>query len=405
MRKFSGLLIAFASALLAVGAAHADEDRLYVAPMFSYSYADGDRLTKDGLGAQLAIGGKLTSGLALELTGFFSRYDGENQNLTAEFKGIGLGANLFIFGDRPDLYTRLALHYGETSDAPCEPRPGFASCRSNYSSTVFDIGLGYLARPGILRFLGDGAAIRLEALYRMDSFDDRNVGRGGDKAHYDGVFNIGLQIPLGRYVTEVEEEEDVRVIEAQRPVCPDFPNLPPDVPTDADGCPLDEDGDGVPDYLDRCPGTPPGVAVDSVGCPLPLSQCRPPFPGEAVDERGCATGDTIVLRGVTFEFNSERVSANARVILDGVADTLLTVPDLEVEIGGHTDSIGAASYNQALSQRRADSVKDYLVGRGVSARQLSTRGYGEERPIESNETEDGRELNRRVELKILNTGN
>ena len=120
-----------------------------------------------------------------------------------------------------------------------------------------------------------------------------------------------------------------------------------------------------------------------------------------MDENGCASGDTVVLRGVTFEFDKARLTANAKVILDGVADTLLSASDLNVEVGGHTDSFGSEAYNQSLSERRAQSVVKYIEGRGVSSDRLSAKGYGESNPIASNETTDGRELNRRVELKIL----
>ena len=181
----------------------------------------------------------------------------------------------------------------------------------------------------------------------------------------------------------------------------DSGTIPEDVAVDEDGCPFDDDNDGVPNFEDECPGTPAGTPVDEVGCALPLSECRPPFPGESVDQRGCASGDTVVLRGVTFDFDSSRITPNARVILDQVADTLLSAEGLTVEIGGHTDSQGSSAYNQKLSQRRAEAVVDFLKERGVAAEQLMARGYGEEEPIASNDTEEGRELNRRVELRIL----
>ena len=72
-----------------------------------------------------------------------------------------------------------------------------------------------------------------------------------------------------------------------------------------------------------------------------------------------------------------------------------------VEIAGHTDSIGSEEYNQGLSERRAESVKDYLVGKGVKAHRLSSKGYGEMRPVASNDTEEGRAENRRVEMVVL----
>ena len=110
---------------------------------------------------------------------------------------------------------------------------------------------------------------------------------------------------------------------------------------------------------------------------------------------------TVILRGVTFEFDSARLTPNAKVILDEVADALLSVSQVDIELGGHTDSQGPQSYNQGLSQRRADSVKKYLASRGVAEASMTTKGYGESQPIADNGTKDGRALNRRVELKVL----
>lgn len=112
-----------------------------------------------------------------------------------------------------------------------------------------------------------------------------------------------------------------------------------------------------------------------------------------------------MLNGVTFEFDKATLTPNAKTILNGVADALLARKDINVEIDGYTDDIGSAAYNLRLSQRRADSVKQYLIGRGVDAARMTTKGFGEAHPIASNKTEEGRALNRRVELKIIATGN
>jgi OOP family OmpA-OmpF porin len=403
LKRISTALFAMAGIGLALpAAAQIEDERFYVAPSFSYSIADGDRLADNGLGGQIGIGKPLTRNLAAEITGFFSSYDGEFSDNTAEFKGVGLALNIFLVEDRPDYYVRTALHYGETSDAPCQTQPGFSGCKNAYDSIVFDFGVGALIRPDFLKILGEGAAFRTEAVYRMDSHEEDSAGRGGNDAFYDGVFTVGLQIPIGSIYEAPKEEEPARVVEAERPECPDYDGtIPEDVAVDEDGCPFDDDNDGVPNFEDECPDTPAGTPVDEVGCALPLSECRPPFPGESVDQRGCASGDTVVLRGVTFDFDSSRITPNARVILDQVADTLLSAEGLTVEIGGHTDSQGSSAYNQKLSQRRAEAVVDFLKERGVAAEQLMARGYGEEEPIASNDTEEGRELNRRVELRIL----
>jgi OOP family OmpA-OmpF porin len=128
------------------------------------------------------------------------------------------------------------------------------------------------------------------------------------------------------------------------------PNTPKGVKVDADGCPLDTDGDGVPDYLDQCPDTPKGATVNSVGC------------WEVV---------TILKK------NRE---------MKGV-------------IEGHTDSMGSEEYNQGLSERRAQAVEKYIEEHGIDADRYTIKGYGESNPIASNDTEEGRQENRRVELR------
>jgi OOP family OmpA-OmpF porin len=107
-----------------------------------------------------------------------------------------------------------------------------------------------------------------------------------------------------------------------------------------------------------------------------------------------------VLRGVKFEFDSDRLLPQSKEILNDVAATLDAYPDVKVDVEGHTDNIGTDAYNLGLSERRSNSVKTYLQGRGVKPERMNPIGYGESRPIASNDTEAGREENRRVEFKV-----
>ena len=109
-----------------------------------------------------------------------------------------------------------------------------------------------------------------------------------------------------------------------------------------------------------------------------------------------------VLQGVNFEFDSARLTPNARTVLREVAERLRAYPNSEVEIGGHTDSTGSASYNQSLSERRAASVRDFLIEQGVDPGRLTAVGYGATRPVDDNRTEQGRERNRRIEMRRMN---
>ena len=182
------------------------------------------------------------------------------------------------------------------------------------------------------------------------------------------------------------------------------PGTPAGVAVDANGCPLDTDGDGVPDYKDECPGTPAGVEVNASGCPLDsdgdgvpdyMDQCPNTPAGAEVNALGCEAD--VVLKDVNFEFDSAKLTPQAESILDGVAQKLQD-SNVRVRVEGHTDSIGTDAYNKDLSQRRANSVKEYLASKGIAESRMQAIGYGEEQPIATNETKAGRAQNRRVEL-------
>jgi OOP family OmpA-OmpF porin len=146
----------------------------------------------------------------------------------------------------------------------------------------------------------------------------------------------------------------------------------------------DSDGDGVSDQFDKCPGTPAGTAVDGSGCPLPKMT--------ADSTSSTATG----LEPIQFEFNSSVLKTESYPILDKLSSGLRENGG-KVSLKGYASSEGTAAYNVKLSKDRANSVKTYLVNSGVNSSQVSARGYGEANPIASNDTEEGRIQNRRVE--------
>ncbi len=135
---------------------------------------------------------------------------------------------------------------------------------------------------------------------------------------------------------------------------------------------LDSDGDGVPDSLDKCPGTPEGVDVNQFGC--------------------------WVFEDVLFDFNKYNIKPQFYEYLDQAAVVFEKNPSLRVQIEGNTDNIGTAANNMKISLKRAEAVMNYLIKKGVAKDRLSAKGYGFTRPIATNETKEGRTLNRRVEL-------
>lgn len=162
----------------------------------------------------------------------------------------------------------------------------------------------------------------------------------------------------------------------------------------------DEDGDGVFDRRDRCPGTPPRTPVSHNGCPLPAAPApaaveppAPPPPKEEVITLSDA-GD------VLFEFDKSNLTAEAQSQLTGLLDRLKAADIVSVKVDGHTDSVGTDRYNQGLSERRAASVVTFLTEHGVPQAKLSSEGFGESRPVADNGTSEGRAQNRRVELHL-----
>lgn len=193
-----------------------------------------------------------------------------------------------------------------------------------------------------------GFGLRAEGLIRNEQFE-----------HHEPIINVGLRIPFG-----------------SNPPKPVYVPPPPPPPQE----------EAV-----IAPPPPP---------PPPPPPCTGADAGTSVSLDGCKKGDNIVLRGVNFEFDQAVLTVNAKVILNEVAAALARRPDIKVEIGGHTDAKGSVAYNKKLSDRRAASVRAYLTEMGVAPERMTSVGYGKIVAIASNDTDEGRALNRRVELTV-----
>ncbi|MHB1871526.1 MAG: OmpA family protein [Steroidobacteraceae bacterium] len=154
------------------------------------------------------------------------------------------------------------------------------------------------------------------------------------------------------------------------------------------------------------PAPPPPMPAPKLRAPpaLPPAPAAPP-PNRARSTFTLPNRGSVILKGVTFAFDSARLTESSRLVLDQAAGGLKHHPLLRVEIQGYTDSTGTVGYNLRLSQRRADSVQHFLLAEGVAPRQLRTRGYGLADPIASNRTAAGRASNRRVVMKVLGNPN
>lgn len=350
MRKLIEIPSALVASLLVLGPTiamaetvkHAHE----ISAMGVYIEPDSDRTDDYGSALRLIYGIRLDKHWWVEAQGFTGVIE-TGESAAPDYYQQALGADLAyrFFAGRE--FTPYGLIGAGVS------RNDVANNSSSELGGFANVGLGLMTSP----LTESGLRIRGDARYFYDSYDS---------GQSDIQLGIGLTVPIGSTRTRVVEK--VRVVEREVVVEKDF---------------ADSDGDGVVDGVDQCPNTLEGLEVNSVGC-------------VDTDQE-----QSVVLLGVTFDFNSDRLTANARDLLVRTADALKGQPGLAVELAGHTDSAGAEEYNRELSQRRAESVRNYLIDLGVPPDQMTAVGYGESEPVRSNETEEGRERNRRVEFNVL----
>jgi outer membrane protein OmpA-like peptidoglycan-associated protein len=204
--------------------------------------------------------------------------------------------------------------------------------------------------------------------------------------------------------------------------CPDVPGSKSDDKT-KNGCPADRDGDRILDDKDACPdllgvaatdpaknGCPPdtdgdGISDDKDACPKEPGQADPDPAKNGCPRVFVAQGRIEILEQVHFKTGSDAILPESDALLQQVADVLSSHPEIvKVTVLGHTDSVGDKGFNKELSDRRAASVKKWLATRGkIDAKRLDSKGYGAERPVADNATDEGRQKNRRVEFEINDT--
>ncbi len=271
-----------------------------------------------------------------------------------ELQGVNLDVvGILPFTEKFSAFARVGANYAEARDHfvgtgsvnVLDPNPSQRD--TNYK---FGVGLQY--------DFTESLAMRVEAeRYRIDDA----VGNKGDV----DLASIGLVYRFGATAA---------------PEVAAAPSQP-----SADCSAMDDDGDGVNNCNDKCPGSAAGQAIGPDGCPVPL---------------------TIDLRGVNFDFDKDTLRPDAVAILNEAIEILKRYPDMRVEVAGHTDECGTDEYNQGLSERRSRAVYDYLTSNGIdAARMAGPNGYGESRPLES--LGDAfpvckSETNRRTEMNVQN---
>lgn len=253
-------------------------------------------------------------------------------------------------------------------------------------------------------------AVNLDLGYTMyyvdgDNLDGFNYGPDKDKFSYGYA---GLEFPLGkRTKPQLSWQNPARVMYDE--LAQQKANLQQELEAsraanvrltaDVDKLIADADGDGVSDYFDKCPGTTAGAKVDGSGCDLP----KDTTPKQIITKVTITEDDRRLIKdaiqNLEFEFAKSSLKPSSYPTLNKVAEMLRT-KGFSLKLGGHTDNVGSATRNMALSKDRAEAVKQYLVEQGVNASKIEAVGYGANQPIASNKTAAGRQKNRRVEFTI-----
>jgi OOP family OmpA-OmpF porin len=399
MKRIRTLVLAgcIAAMTSAAATAGAPPGSWYVMPQVNALWLDDNRVADDDVGFTMAFGRNLTANWDMELLFFGSDHDRPNDE-RLDLQGIGLATKRVFYREgRVNPFLNF----------------GLSQYRSNQKPGTADKDLSLLFGGGVLIGLGpqrnDGTAIQL----RADLGARRGLSDNAEIPHaVDYVAGLGLQYSWGAPpVRPPPPDTDGDGVTDDLDRCP---NTPAGTPVDSNGCPLpqDDDGDGVMNPDDKCPGTPAGKKVDAVGCEVDgdddgdgilnsVDQCPDSPAGTRVNNVGCPFDRTLLLQGVKFETNKDSLLPESIPILDNAIATLKRYPEVNIEVQGHTDSRGADAYNLDLSARRAATVLKYLTDGGVT-NQLTSRGFGETDPIASNDTDEGRQQNRRVVLIPLN---
>ena len=361
---------------------HTYDDRWYITSSLGFNFQDRHRGTSNPPFVTLGFGKFLSPVWSLdgELNYQNPHFKGRNgiSELNPDLTLRGRDLNWSQYGVSLDL-RRHFITEGRNFNPYLLAGLGYQQSNEQFDNFPFTNSPGERKHGNIAGKLGAGiqgnfgrVGVRAELAYRIDADngslaafrDDRPLPRDDGVDWFGDVLaSVGVVIPLGP--------------EPMAPVGP-----APVAPNCAD---MDDDGDGVNNCNDKCPGSQAGQTIGPDGCPVPVS---------------------IDLKGVNFDFDKSTLRPDAVAILNQAIDILKRYPDLKVEVAGHTDECGSDAYNQGLSERRAHAVYDYLTSNGIdAARLVGPNGYGESRPLES--LGDAypackSETNRRTELNVQN---
>lgn len=368
MKRTTQTLVLALISLALPTASFAEEEGFTVHGGLGFFDFDSSRLLSKELLWDIGVGYRFDSPLGVEFSYIGSDPNGMDTNPDAETDQWRLDG-LYHFGIDSD-YIEPFLSAGighRTYDY-------FGA--GEFDETAFNVGVG------AKYWMSDRMAFRT----------DFKIFRGKRSNDNDLALTFGLHYAIGQIKGDhiSAPAEPQASAPAPRPMDSDrdgvmddadaCPGTQANIPVNSQGCPRDRDGDGVADYQDSCPGTTNRAA--------------------SIDDRGCYVRleETVSIElNVQFDLDSADTKSAHRAEVEQVYNFMNEYPDTRVTIEGHTDDSGDAEYNEGLSQRRADAIASMLIDDfGIAASRVRAVGYGEERPIASNATADGRAQNRRV---------
>jgi OOP family OmpA-OmpF porin len=379
-KNLLGLALLSAVSLSQVAVAQEYDNRWYISGSAGVLVTDQDRQLTNAPMFGIGFGKRVSPNWAFDLE--YNRADPSWENGFVNGLESALGASVDPSDVKIETIEASARYYFVKADRNWDPYMAF--------------GLGYEQN--------DGSAI-IDDDFEIDFSDSGFVGRLGAGVQTNRMKRVDVRLEAGlRFAGEKDysasisddagQSESIDIIEgdsfldyyATASLLVKLGNLPVPVVAAPITCDtLDSDGDGVNDCNDKCPDSTAGQTIGADGCPVKL---------------------TIDLKGVNFDFDKATLRPDAVVILDEAVGVLAKYPELRFEVAGHTDLCGAEDYNQDLSQRRAQTVYDYLTSKGIdAARMVGPTGYGESRPLESTEQTFPackNETNRRTELNVQN---
>ena len=337
------------------------EGAFSLSPMVGYHVFEGDQNTDDAFSGGFALGYNVTKHWAAEIDLHYTPTE------TDMFGPADVDVDVWTFG------MNALYHFNPEGTLVPYVTAGFGGMVFSADNSFEDKDYMMNWGVGAKYFVSKDMALRLEARHVIDLHSDRDWDRDStdsDKTDNNLLALAGLYWQFGG---------------AAEPTPP----------------PADSDGDGIPDIRDKCPDTPFGVMVDAVGCPPAPKPVPQPAPAPPVAKPAPApvpVTKEIITFNLLFDFDKHDIKEEMIPVLEQAKSILDEDPVATFMVLGHTCSIGTNDYNQGLSERRANSVKSWLVNNGIKAERLEAIGYGESQPKYDNGTREGRKNNRRVEL-------